>query len=243
MNYPENCGDGVDQTGEPCRAQEMAWIMAGVGIFFSFFSIFINNGIIYWHVRKTILRSKARSQFNVMEPDPQTKRLAACRAQAGLYVVAFLGTYLATIVVKNVDANGGSAETEAQWFWVLVLQQLFLPTQGLFNLLVFCRPKYLKARKDFPNETRSWAFRRGLFAHSVRLTKPQPTPPRPRWMNETANAAHVTTATEEPEAVGTAVLQGGQAKAHEEPNIEPVMTSDKSRRGRDIDEDDRSFDY
>jgi hypothetical protein len=50
---------------------------------------------------------------------------------------------------------------------MLVLQASLLPLQGLFNMMVYVRPKYLKNRVQFSKETKLWALRRAISGASV----------------------------------------------------------------------------
>lgn len=59
-------------------------------------------------------------------------------------------------------------EYEDELFPFLLLQSAFLPLQGVFNLLIFCRPKYLRARQDYPLETRFWCFRRAMYGWRIK---------------------------------------------------------------------------
>ena len=49
------------------------------------------------------------------------------------------------------------------WFPVLVLNAVFLPLQGLFNFLIFLRPRYNQWRQKEPLATRLWALKNALW--------------------------------------------------------------------------------
>lgn len=57
--YPEGC-DHVGSVVE-CQSATIAWIVSGGWAFFFMLAIFINNTIIYFHVRNTIQRGRQRS--------------------------------------------------------------------------------------------------------------------------------------------------------------------------------------
>lgn len=100
--------------------------------------------------------------------DSQTRRVRAVATQAFLYVGSFVTAYVWTAILRIMESLEFDAEDEASIFPILVLQALFVPIQGFFNLLVYVRPRYLRARVDFPKESRYWAFRRALFGNKVK---------------------------------------------------------------------------
>mmetsp|Transcript_17956 Transcript_17956/g.29009 ORF Transcript_17956/g.29009 Transcript_17956/m.29009 type:complete len:161 (+) Transcript_17956:63-545(+) len=76
------------------------------------------------------------------------------------------------------------ADDSNKLFPLLLLQSIFLPAQGFFNVLIFIRPQYMRSRKDFPQESRWWCVRRALYGQVVK-------PKRTRSMVPTANANSV----------------------------------------------------
>jgi len=69
-------------------------------------------------------------------------------------------------------ARSDQAELEmmVNYYPCAILQAIFQPLQGMLNMLVFCRPKYLKWRDEYPFETKWWAFRRSIFGERIRPT-------------------------------------------------------------------------
>lgn len=103
--------------------------------------------------------------------DLQLQRVRAVANQAFFYVAAFMITYLPAGIVRILAGFGMGAEDEGQLFPLLVLQALLLPSQGLFNVLVYIRPSFWRVRQDYPDETRLWAFRRALYGEGIKATK------------------------------------------------------------------------
>jgi hypothetical protein len=60
-------------------------------------------------------------------------------------------------------------EHESELFGLLVMQAIFLPCQGFFNVIVFSRPKYRRIRKSFPDQSPIGAFRMALFEGAEKL--------------------------------------------------------------------------
>lgn len=70
--------------------------------------------------------------------------------------------------MRVCEAYGFYPEDEARIFPLLVCQTILLPGQGLLNVFVYVRPAFNKARKDYPNESYFWSFRRAMFGDRVK---------------------------------------------------------------------------
>jgi len=101
----------------------------------------------------------------------QNRRLKLVRSQAFLFVASYLLCNIWGVIMTTGDFLARSEEAELEmmvkYYPVALLQALFLPLQGLFNMFVFVRPKYLKYRHDFPWESKYWAFRRSVFGDTI----------------------------------------------------------------------------
>jgi len=179
-NYPKGCD--LPGSSVKCKSSMVAWVFGGSILIFVVVSLSINNLIIYFHVRSTMAKSQRRSWTRVVERsgelassavnhapavDSKVKRVRAVATQAFLYVAAFVLSYVWTGVLRNLESAGYTREDEATLFPLLVLQALFEPIQGWFNLLVYVRPRYMQARTKFGAETRWWCFRKALFENHV----------------------------------------------------------------------------
>jgi hypothetical protein len=182
-NYPKGCGDHV---GVPCLSPLIGWIFGGWIMVFMIVSMVVNNVTIYVFVRRTIYRSRQQqrelSSFgattsttsaivgqsgSTMMMDSQTRRVQAVATQAFLYVGSFVLTYAWQLILRIVEGSFGNASWESSLFPILVLNGIFMPLQGVFNLLVCARPNYLRARRDYPNESHFWCFRRALHGDAI----------------------------------------------------------------------------
>ncbi|KAL3926944.1 MAG: hypothetical protein SGBAC_013274, partial [Bacillariaceae sp.] len=81
--------------------------------------------------------------------DTQLARLKLVRSQALLFVTSYMLCMLWTVTLRLVEAYAGSYEDKlaANNYILLVLQAWFLPLQGLLNMFVYVRPKFLKRRQ------------------------------------------------------------------------------------------------
>ena len=130
------------------------------------------------HNASSILHSIHRPTRN---HDSQTRRIQSVAGQAALYVLVFFLNYIWTMILRIVGAGEKywTDEHESDLLYLLVLQAIFMPLQGFFNLCVFSRPKYMRICKNYPSHSRFWVFRRAMFGDAVKLPKPRTTTLRP----------------------------------------------------------------
>jgi len=159
-DYPEGC---MDDTGE-CKSPLIAWIFAGIWAAFMLVSIVLNNIIIYRYVRKLLMQSMRSSMVQVT----QTKRIHEVATQATLYVLAFTCTFIWTVVLRIMESLRFDAEDEAHLFPLLVIQNIMVPSTGVFNLIVYLWPRYIRVRASHTNASPTWVFRRALYGESIR---------------------------------------------------------------------------
>ena len=127
-NYPEGCGCNEGKQGVCCQSEKIAWAVGGAPTLLVFFTILINNLLVYCHVRRTIQRGRQHASAQVRmfrkqpaqpqpsssehQPrststtttDPQLARIRAVATQAFLYVGVFLITY----AIHCTSRHGGS---------------------------------------------------------------------------------------------------------------------------------------
>lgn len=142
----------------------------------------------------------------------QSRRLNLVSTQAFLFVASYFTCNIWSGIMGLADS---ATHTEAEelammvrFYPIAVLQAALLPLQGLFNMLVYIRPKYLKRRYDFPKETRTWAIKRAIFGD-------EPKPPADHGNKpsdpQAAAAAETTDAPSLLKNNSTAVVVGGDA--------------------------------
>jgi hypothetical protein len=171
--YPKGC-----QYDDSCVGSYYGWGMAGLPVLFTMFAIPINNAIIYCHVRKTLHYPKnVENQDQAVVPERDLLQQAQIRevsSQGFLYVGAFMLCFLPAFIVRVLEAEPVllSADDEPQFFWLLALNNFLLPLQGLFNMLIYSRPNYVRVRGAFPEQTVFWSLRRACLEGNIpRLTE------------------------------------------------------------------------
>ena len=157
--YPKDCG----VTGG-CIGTQIGWAYGGGPVLIMFLAIITNNLLIYCFVRRTIQKGKGASMRGSTH---QQKRIQAVATQAFLYVGTFFMAYSWAFIIKVLESMGYKKKDEETLFPVLVLFSLLLPIQGVFNLMVYTRPNYLRVQQEFPGEPRWWILKRAWFGTQV----------------------------------------------------------------------------
>lgn len=110
--------------------------------------------------RRSILRSS----------DKQWQRVREVGKQSFLYVSAFLFCYIWSFFKQGLDGqNFDEIEGSGAYFLpLLILQALCLPAQGFFNACIYFRPKYIQAKRRYPDQTTSWYLRRSVMGEKLK---------------------------------------------------------------------------
>jgi hypothetical protein len=144
-----------------CITWPNGWVFAGFPTIFMFVSIVVNNCIIYCHVRGQSRRRSSSYPGKVLQEDIKVQSVAT---QALGYVGSFFLCYTSCFVIKGIESFGGRSSAEAGLYPLMMMTSIVLPLQGFFNMVVYCRPSYIKFRSRFPRESRGWAIRHALLA-------------------------------------------------------------------------------
>jgi hypothetical protein len=95
--------------------------------------------------------------------------------QAFLFDVSYLLTTGWLGLLRLIESTAGTPEEElilvSKLYPLMILNAFFAPLQGLFNMMVFLRPKYLKWRHEYPEESRFWVTKRAIFGKVVKPTE------------------------------------------------------------------------
>ncbi|CAJ1970412.1 unnamed protein product [Cylindrotheca closterium] len=100
----------------------------------------------------------------------QMRRLQLVSSQAFLFVLSYAlcNSWMGLqMIAEGVTPEKDEPKLMNDIYGLMVLNAIFAPLQGFLNMLVFMRPKYVKARHQFPRETRAWAFRRAVLGDGV----------------------------------------------------------------------------
>lgn len=173
VKFPTNCGYGRGESGEECLSKFIGWVFYGLPVLITFASIITNTIILAMYVQKQAgSSSNSRDDPSRQAERDQNKRLRLVRTQAILFLASFTVCIFWTGILNSVESTATTKEEEltlmSRWFPISVLQAIFMPLQGFLNMFVYIRPKYLKSRKEYPNESKVWAFKRSVFGDDVK---------------------------------------------------------------------------
>ncbi|CAJ1941051.1 unnamed protein product [Cylindrotheca closterium] len=122
--------------------------------------------------KKTSRReSKNKDNISKRKIASQSQRLQLVCSQAFLFVMAFMVCNAWNSLMGILPGSDlKDIELMVKYYPLAVLQAALLPLQGLFNVIIFLRPKYLKLRLSFPREGRFWTVRRIFLGDKLRPT-------------------------------------------------------------------------
>lgn len=163
--------EGCEENGN-CIGATLAWFFAGIWALVFFLGVIINNLIIYRYVKTTTGRTK---DSTMQGPTAAEARIQAVAVQGFLYVGSFLLSYFPAFAVRVMESQGIQPVDEARYFVLYALQAIFLPLQGVCNLIIYSRPNYIRCRRDYPNESILWALRRAWIGSRIVPTHPRNT--------------------------------------------------------------------
>lgn len=149
----------VNDLGTACEFDPICFLVLGIPFTVSFLSMIVNYSIIYTVIRKS-LRSSNEWSENVSHPTLVQKRLKQeATTMMMLYVGCFLVTWLPFFVVMIFGKYLG----ETFLYFVLVLNAIFLPLQGFFNVFIYLKPAYTRFRAANPNQPMHFVLHQALF--------------------------------------------------------------------------------
>eukprot|EP00980_Cylindrotheca_fusiformis_P003717 scaffold823_cov86-Cylindrotheca_fusiformis.AAC.4 len=132
--YPDGCW-----TTGGCQGPLIAWFYGGIPLVFTFFSIPINNFILYWHVKSMLTEKSSRTPL-------QKAHIRRVATQGCLYVATFFVSFTPQFIIRILGSAGYDYSNEHEIYSLLVLNSLLLPLQGFFNMFVYTRPNYLRLK-------------------------------------------------------------------------------------------------
>ena len=102
--------------------------------------------------------SSRNSGTNTMRPQnketfAKTRQIAV---QSFLYVFAYLMVFIFSFCVFILESTDPVGFESDKYFPLQVLAAMFFPLQGLFDAVIYLRPRYYRFRKHFPEK--SWWF-------------------------------------------------------------------------------------
>jgi hypothetical protein len=179
--YPSGC-DEIDST-VACERGENAYtfvLVAVLGLLcIIWVSIIYYNVKIYLKVRSTESKSKrytspmsgrklsspTSSEFSSQERKrPERRRSKYVAVQSLLFVLAYLVTWLSSLILFIIEQVDPDGLAEGNYFAVQLCEMLLFPSQGILDCLIYFRPRYARIRRECPDESRCFAFRKTLFS-------------------------------------------------------------------------------
>jgi len=158
----------------------VGYIFGAIPMVFSFLTIMVNNIVIYAFVRRSLLVDESQlptKQSSVQFEDPEhqqpedfpgltsvQRRLRKEAATQGfLYVASFYITWTPVFVIQIIGASGYTTDDQGKIYWLLALNCLLLPLQGLFNVFIYVRPTYTRFQARYPTEPALRVLKHALF--------------------------------------------------------------------------------
>lgn len=110
----------------------------------------------------------SRADALTQQTKQQLRRLKWISSQAFLYVASFFICVIWVGLLAGMENRAGDSSIMLTDIYpIMVLNSIFSPLQGLFNMLVYIRPKFLNLRHKYPHETRWWAIRRSILGDGL----------------------------------------------------------------------------
>mmetsp|Transcript_5383 Transcript_5383/g.8261 ORF Transcript_5383/g.8261 Transcript_5383/m.8261 type:complete len:371 (-) Transcript_5383:84-1196(-) len=78
--------------------------------------------------------------------------------QSLLYGIFFSLTYLSFTIFRSIVFFSDWSRSSTIFQVLAIITSIFLPLQGLFNLIIFIRPKYVQLRQRFPDRSQFWTL-------------------------------------------------------------------------------------
>lgn len=106
---------------------------------------------------------KAEQQQQEQQEEEQAQYRSQVATQCFSYEFCFWCTSIFTVAIRIIETYGGEGFRESDIYGLLLLHAIVTPSTGVCNMMIFFRPRYLKIRREFPDESRWWAFQRACF--------------------------------------------------------------------------------
>ena len=145
--YPEGCFESDD-----CISHIIAWVFGGIPLLFTMISLPVINATIFCFVRKTL----STLHNGETRAPHHAEHIREVATQGVLYVCSFYVCFFPALLVKAAESFDIDKEVESDWYFVMVLNALLPPLQGVFNALVYLRPSWVRLKKAYPGASPSW---------------------------------------------------------------------------------------
>lgn len=121
-------------------------------------------------------KEKVLNERNV--PKEVIEKTKQIEEQAVWYNLVFVGTFGPAGFRNILDLSGFevSAEHRTMFFWCAVAIELLMPTQGVWNLVIYARPRYRKLRQANPYSSRIFSLFQAIFRSELEIKEAEKTP-------------------------------------------------------------------
>lgn len=173
VTYPPDCESAASGCDQPVHQLRLAflhvpyWISFGIGLGCMVLLYATMSSPQEPDALRDSRNRHAALWFMIRESgqdDSQTTRARRMAKQAFWYLLAFFFTYIFATVREIIEATGSQAP-----FALAVLATITLPTRGLFNAMIYIRPRYLRNREKNPEMSRWWALMTPSDEHDAAL--------------------------------------------------------------------------
>ena len=193
QTYPDECG--VDSSVECIRGTNDT----NFGLIFVFLSCFcalggiITTTLVYCSVWKVVKKHRTSHRFSSL--DGMEQQLQSVAKQCILYFLVYGNVFLwplVTNLVYGLTMSDGSkaSRTSLLSYMFNVMSWFFFPITGLFNCMVYLRPRYVVWRSYNPNLGIIWAVKKAIGSDPL----PKVSSSKPltqRGARRVASSAHI----------------------------------------------------
>jgi hypothetical protein len=170
--YPPDCEREDSQVectrGEMARPYLVVATLIPVIIVVGF--LFTSTFLVWWTVRQHAIQARRTSQFNV-----QSSMFRDVSIQSIMYGIFFFNSYVWVLINPVVDVTIGRESSKLRVI-ARFLSEIFYPSQGLWTWLIFIRPRYLRIRTNFEEQSLAWVLRETVFGEKLDHAKYSKTP-------------------------------------------------------------------
>jgi hypothetical protein len=185
-DFPKGC----EADPKTCISDTIAWAFGAGPLLITVIALFTNNLIIYFHVKNKLgpnnnnnnnlkpegLTSEQARQLPTQQQLDRTQQLQRhvheVATQGFLYVITFFCAYTPFLILRAIEAYAARPISESPIFPLLVLNSVFFPLQGFFNMFVYNRPNYTRIRMAYPELSTLWAIQKACLDPDIpRLTE------------------------------------------------------------------------
>jgi len=138
------------------------WIVAGIPVILTYFSLIWNNIVIYAVVRKS-LQSSSEDGAGLTPVQKRLKREAT--TLMFLYVACFFLAISPSLVLNFMEMmySADTINDAGRIFPLKILESILVPLQGFFNFFIYIKPLYSRFRAANPNKSMRFVLHQALF--------------------------------------------------------------------------------